>query len=443
MQGDTTMNKSNCGITFTLLCITSYILIFPNVRAYGQDFMTKPVLYSLPGMNDVGVRQNIIYKQDKGEEMKMDIYIPAGLTANAQKPAVLFIHGGPLGPATSAPALKDSVFYQTYGRLMAASGLVGVTFNHRYPSMKTNDMETSFSDVDAAIQFIRTNAAAYNIDPDRIALWAFSGGGPHLSIALKGQSKFIRCLVSYYALLDLESGAGQITEKPDPPRNYSPVAFLTDNSEYIPPVLIARVGFDHPGFNQSVERFVSRMFALNGDITVLSHPFGQHSFDIYNDDQQTRDIIAATITYIKNHLNRPALFDSKKAQTGTKVQTLISEGNIPEARKLVSTYFNTPGDKILVDVIASESSLITSGISQLKKNQETGFAAFLWAVELYPSSPLLRINLAYGYEAFSKIDLAVSEAKKSLELLDKNSSLDRIQKKGIQDAANILLARHK
>ena len=106
----------------------------------------------------------------------MDIYLPPKLAANELRPVILFIHGGPLG-ANPSPGAKEWPFFQSYGRLMAASGFVGVTFDHRYVSSKMKDMETSFSDVEAAIRFVRTNATAHHIDPDRVALCAFSGGG--------------------------------------------------------------------------------------------------------------------------------------------------------------------------------------------------------------------------------------------------------------------------
>jgi hypothetical protein len=104
---------------------------------YGQDF-SQPIVYSVPGMDKVEVRPDIIYKRDGQDEMKMDIYIAPGLAKDARRPAVLFIHGGPLGQHPS-PGAKDWGVYRSYGRLMAASGLVGVTFDHRYVSKKEED----------------------------------------------------------------------------------------------------------------------------------------------------------------------------------------------------------------------------------------------------------------------------------------------------------------
>ena len=152
-----------------LVALWVLILMLP-VKA--QNLPGK-VVYSIPGMNTVEVRENLAYRKDGPDELKMDIYLPPKLAANERRPVVLFIHGGPV-PSTG---LKDWPFFQSYGRLVAASGLVGATFDHRFVSGNAKDTETSFSDVEAAIRFVRTNAAVHHVDPDRVALWGFSGGG--------------------------------------------------------------------------------------------------------------------------------------------------------------------------------------------------------------------------------------------------------------------------
>jgi acetyl esterase/lipase len=212
--------------TFGVIAAAASIIMVPPLAA--QD-LAKPIVYSVPGMDKADAHLDIVYRRDGAEEMKTDIYVPPGLSTDARLPAVIFIHGGPLGKNPS-PGAKDWGIYRSYGRLMAASGLVGVTFDHRYVSMKVKDLETSFADVEELVRFVRTNAASYHIDPERIALWAFSGGGPHLSLGLRGDRTFIRCLVSYYASLDLTSGAGQIGESPEALERYSPASYLTEDA---------------------------------------------------------------------------------------------------------------------------------------------------------------------------------------------------------------------
>jgi len=415
--------------------------LFPLAGVHGQD-LSRPMVYSVPGMDQVDVRADVVYKREGRDEMKMDIYIPPGLAADARRPAVIFIHGGPLGKNPS-PGAKDWGVYRSYGRLMAASGLVGIAFDHRYVSMSVKDLETSFADVEEAVRFARANAVAYHLDPERIALWVFSGGGPHLSIGLRGDATFIRCLVSYYAILDLSATAVRLGESPQELEKFSPAAWLNRPSEYLPPVLIGRAGLDSTDINRSVELFMSKLLTLNGDVNLLNHPLGRHGFDVYDDNEQTRDVIAATVAFLKSRLLRTGAFDSKRARAAGELQALFAVGKIEAAREFVRTALNTPGDKPIKDVLVSEPRLTSVGNSLRNSNPSAAVAAYEWAVELNPLSPSAHGGLAAGYEAAGRKDEAVAEAKKALDLLEKATGLGENWKRMIRDAATTLLERLK
>ena len=267
------------------------------------DMYRKPIVLSVPGMDSVEVHRDISYKRADNTDLKMDIYIPPGLTAGAHVPAVFFIHGGFL-PHTIAFLPKEWGVYQSYGRLAAASGLVGVTFNHRYWGWTRDDMEQSFGDVLDAIRFVRSYAETYRVDADHAALWAFSGGGPHLSIPMREKLEFIRCLVSFYAILDLTPEARQTSLDPEKERSadFSPITYLQKDGVRFPPMLIGRAGLDSPVINETVDRFIARALSLNEMIEVMNHPEGQHGFDVLDDNARSREMIVRAIEFIKFHI---------------------------------------------------------------------------------------------------------------------------------------------
>lgn len=427
--------RSSFGVVAAAISIT----LGPPIAA--QD-LAKPIVYSVPGMDKADVHPDIVYRRDGAEEMKADIYAPPGLAAGVRLPAVIFIHGGPLGKRPS-PGAKDWGVYRSYGRLMAASGLVGVTFDYRYVSMKVEDLETSFSDVEELIRFVRTNAASFHIDPERIALWAFSGGGPHLSLGLRGDRTFLRCLVSYYAALDLTAGAGPIGESPAALEKYSPASYITKDAAYLPSVLIGRAGLDSSGINKSVEIFTSRMLALNGDINVLSHPFGRHGFDAYDDDDLSREIIAETVIFLKSRLSRPVPFDVKRARAAAELQQLIGDRKIEAARAFVRANLSAPGDKEVTDVLVTGPRLVSIGNYFLDSDPGAAVQALEWAVDLEPSSAGARIGLAAAYEKTGKTREAVAEARKALEFVAGDPGLNDSRKKAVRDAATALIGRLK
>src|SRR5262245_38373584 len=152
----------------------------PEVREMARKVM-MPVVLKVPGMDKVNVVRNLKYSNSNDQNVLMDIYLPPNLAKGERRPVVIFIHGG----ANTSYTPKDWGIYTTWGRLISASGFVGVTFTHRlqYPE---KSLEKGAADVLDAINYVRMNAAQYNADKERICLIAYSAGGPMLTVAMRG-----------------------------------------------------------------------------------------------------------------------------------------------------------------------------------------------------------------------------------------------------------------
>jgi acetyl esterase/lipase len=161
-----------------------------------KEFAFKRIVYSVPGMTRVKVVKDRVYKRVGSAELKMDVYSP--LTRGAQRPAVIFIHGGRIPPNLRTTP-KEWGAYVSFGQLVAASGFVGVTFNHRFYTW--DSLPDSQSDLTDLITHVRNNADALGVDKDRIILWAVSAGGVFLAFF-----SVIRC-----AMRSLTSAASSVT----------------------------------------------------------------------------------------------------------------------------------------------------------------------------------------------------------------------------------------
>ena len=265
--------------------------------------LRQPLVYSIPGMDEMEVRRDLTYRATEQTELTMDVYLPSGGSSGARFPAVLFVHGGPL--PTDLPLLsKDWGVYVSYGKLAAASDLAGVTFNHRFSSR--SNFDDPAADLAAAIAFVRDNAASLRVDPDRLCVRGFSGGGPLLSFVLRDRPAFVRCLVAYYAVLDLRH-LGECSElEGETARAFSPAAPLGKERPWDLPIFVARAGLDRPGINESTDGFVCQALAANACLELANHPRGRHAFDIPDNDDRTREIIAATVRFVRTHLARRA-----------------------------------------------------------------------------------------------------------------------------------------
>lgn len=264
-----------------------------------EQLRSKRIVLSVPGMERAKVQKDIVYKRVDGEVLKMDVYSPPAPRAS-KLPAILFIHGGPLPESFPLPPREWGVFV-SYGQYAAASGLIGVTFNHRFHSPeKIMDAQ---SDIDAALQYVRSHADVLGVDPHHIALWGFSGGGPFLSHFLREPDPDIRCIVAFYTLLDVRPSRAEspgLSEKTLD--EFSPVLALTESRGNIPPILIGRAGLDNAMLNSTIDAFIAEAMKKNLMIDVSNHPEGVHAFDIRNDDARSREIIQHAMEFIKAHI---------------------------------------------------------------------------------------------------------------------------------------------
>src|SRR6266849_4787748 len=276
------------------------------------ELTKKRLVYAIPNMEQVPVQKNVTYKTADGVELQMDVYHPIDLQRSSRRPAVIFVHGD--APPEFLKDAKDWGQYISWGQLTAASGLIAITFNHRSTEEFTKVYEVA-SDIDDLINYVRNHAEALHIDEDSICVWVGSAGGPFgLRAAMREASGFVQCIVSYYGFTDLKAHYDTFMEPTDKPQQSSPILSNEDLEEFsathhlkarakeIAPIFIARAGLDYLALNQSVDQFVREALAHNISIDLMNHPEGLHAFDILNDDARSREIIRATLEFIKAHL---------------------------------------------------------------------------------------------------------------------------------------------
>jgi acetyl esterase/lipase len=271
----------------------------PTPRPSLRDLVMKPVVYSVPSVDRVTVKKDIRYTTADDPNLLMDVYTPPTRLKGARRPAVIFIHGG----AGSESRPKDWGIYISWGRLVAASGMVGVTFTHRlgYPRPL---MRESAADVEAAVAYVRADADTLGIDKDRICLAAYSAGGPLLSTAMRDRPPYVRCLVAFYAFLDVQqSELHRANETPETVKTFSPITHLGTDAERRSEVFVARAGLDQiPTMNDSIDRFIREAVKQNAAVTVYNHPRGVHGFDNQTPDARSREIVRAALDFMRTHL---------------------------------------------------------------------------------------------------------------------------------------------
>jgi acetyl esterase/lipase len=258
-----------------------------------------PVVCRLPGMDAVKVQSNLKYSDVNNPFLLMDIYTPPSLSSDGTLPMVMLIHGG----AGAQYKPKDWGFFQSWGRLIAASGMAAVMFTHRLGYPKPCLAEAAL-DLSNALDYSRSHAFTFNVDPERIGLIAWSAGGPLLSTAMQQKPLSVRCLLAFYAYLDIQRSQSHIeNESLETLKSFSPISHLHGDPLSMAPFFVARAGQDEiPMMNDSIDRFVAAALAANAPLTCMNHPLGEHGFDNQNDDDRSREIIRAALAFLRAHL---------------------------------------------------------------------------------------------------------------------------------------------
>lgn len=126
---------------------------------------------------EVEIQRGIEYGRHDGVPLQADLYAP---NSPGRYPAIVAVHGG-------GWQVGSRETYAYWGEYLAARGYVLMAVSYRLSKPGQKSYPDAVHDVRAAVQFLRSNADTYNVDPERIALMGDSAGA-HLAalVALAG-----------------------------------------------------------------------------------------------------------------------------------------------------------------------------------------------------------------------------------------------------------------
>jgi acetyl esterase/lipase len=274
-----------------------------------KEMYRMPVVYSVPDMNKVQIHHDLVYKTIDVKNgkfgLKLDAYIPPETKQGNAYPAVVLISGGAI--EGTPYDFRDADIYVSYGRMLAASGFVGISFNKRYERGPAGTLAGN-EDVRDLVIYLRKHAAELSINKNRIAFWAFSAGGFLLAPVLAESPSYASAVLCFYCVSDIDqdtwSGVPGITDemRARTQSQFSSAGVISKGGHPFPPLLIGRAGWDSPGLNRGIDRLIQEALAKDVSIEVLNHPTGRHGFDIIDSNARSREIIQRALEFLKTNL---------------------------------------------------------------------------------------------------------------------------------------------
>ncbi|MDY7225581.1 dienelactone hydrolase family protein [Hyalangium rubrum] len=255
----------------------------------------RPVL-TIPGMEEIEVRKDLVYKRAGNRDLKLDLYIPEVAKRRAV-PAVVLVHG--LVPPAHAPFLKDTTAFAGEARWLAAHGLIvvmpelGSPARGPQPEQWFAGTQDLVANVEDAIAFVRREATTHAIDPEKLCLMVFSGGGLWgLKPVLSNPPPYLKCAVAYYPML---------ATQPAQPKELVPLELLRASRKPLP-LLLVRAGRDNPALNASIDAFVKEARRKKAPLTLIELPEAHHAFEFTDDVESSRDAMRRTGAFLNQQL---------------------------------------------------------------------------------------------------------------------------------------------
>ncbi|MEW2087175.1 alpha/beta hydrolase [Streptomyces sp. NPDC005283] len=224
----------------------------------------------------------------------VDLHLPEPGGAQEPRPAVLFVHGGPV-PPDLVPAPREWPFYLGYARYAASLGAVGAVVEHRLHGI--TDYAQAADDVAEAVELLRADPS---VDAQRIALWIFSGAGLLAADWITAPPPWLRCLALTYPILAPLPGWGAVGPR------FNPVSALRADGGTLPPLVLTRAGLETPQIAATVEEFVAAAEETKAPLEIIDVPHGRHGFEIHEPTDESREAISRALRTVLAHLGRPS-----------------------------------------------------------------------------------------------------------------------------------------
>lgn len=286
--------------------LLSVLLITCGALAAEEHFV-----YPLPAESAVSIQKDQVYKTAGDRSLHFDLYRPANSPSGAL-PVVVFMQG------VGGGDVRNWAQYIGWGKLVTTIGMAGIVYDSHEGSVT--------EDARDLLAYLKNNAAKLYLDADTVVLWACSANArAGMPFAMDPRQTPIKAAVFYYGAID------------------EPKDLRMDL-----PILVVRSGLDGAGLNKGIDQFVSHANAANVPMTFLNVPGAHHAFDLRDDNDTSRAVIARTLDFMKTQITPAAQQAIRNAIPDATATAAVYRQDWPAALKAYEALTkNRPDDSEL------------------------------------------------------------------------------------------------
>lgn len=305
-------------------------MIHPFRRASRAAALAMLCTVLSPAFTGCGDREPPGIRYHPTSNLELDVH--SARTPGGPRPAVLLLHGSCFDPGGSRHAMDAHAAY------LAERGFVAVVVGYRLGAQ--GRYPNAVRDVKCAVRWVKSNATAHGIDPDRIALLGASAGGflASFASATTGLPEFdepacgdanvddsVAAVVALYAVSDLETRCrrGQIRKCEEhflqarcdpstPDARFREASVIRYADRIAVPFLLLHGAEDDDIQVEQSEILASRLKRRGADVTFRRYERAGHGFDIEWGTPASVHALREIVEFLSSRLAAPSATVSER-----------------------------------------------------------------------------------------------------------------------------------